>query len=240
MNKICLVCKKEFSRRKRQSITNWNKQIYCSLACSNKNRVNIRYHKSCPNCKKEFITKNRKQISCSHKCANQLSPYWIGKKRDIDTILKISETRRKKCYKPTCPFKKGQTPWNKGKKQPQYSRENHWNWKGGATDKSKQIRHSIEYNEWRLGVYKRDYWTCQMCFIKQKFPVAHHIKTFKDYSELRFDIDNGVTLCRACHKKVHKEIGQSTRFQKMTPNNSQKQKTDLVEPVTYKLKLANA
>jgi len=51
-----------------------------------------------------------------------------------------------------------------------------------------------------------------MCDIKQRYPVAHHLKTFKDYPELRFDVDNGQTLCRSCHKKVHEEIGKKTRF----------------------------
>ena len=51
-----------------------------------------------------------------------------------------------------------------------------------------------------------------MCDIKQRYPVAHHLKTFKDYPELRFDVDNGQTLCRSGHKKVHEEIGKKTRF----------------------------
>lgn len=92
--------------------------------------------------------------------------------------------------------------------------ENSKNWKGGVTDENKKIRHSEEYNKWRKAVYERDYWTCQHCEIKQKFPVAHHIKNFNDYPDLRFDVENGITLCRSCHKKVHEEIGYKTRFTK--------------------------
>lgn len=86
------------------------------------------------------------------------------------------------------------------------------NWKGGISEVSKLIRGGEEYNTWRKSVYQRDNWTCKHCDIKQKHPVAHHIKTFKDYPDLRFELDNGITLCRSCHKKVHSEIGVKTRF----------------------------
>ena len=60
----------------------------------------------------------------------------------------------------------------------------------------------VEDVEWRNAVYKRDDYTCQDCQIKGKRLNAHHIKGFKDYPELRFDLDNGITLCVDCHKKT--------------------------------------
>jgi predicted HNH restriction endonuclease len=33
---------------------------------------------------------------------------------------------------------------------------------------------------------------------------AHHVKTVRDYPELELDVDNGATLCKACHKEIHK------------------------------------
>ncbi len=109
---------------------------------------------------------------------------------------------------PDTEFKKGEhispgTEWRKGG---QTAGENHHSWKGGITPENDKIRHSLEYKEWAESVYKRDKFTCQRCGVhcKRKDIVAHHIKPFADYPELRFDIDNGLTLCRACHIKEHK------------------------------------
>ena len=99
-----------------------------------------------------------------------------------------------------------------GKKQ---SGKNHWNWKGGITDEMKQLRQTEDYQVWRSKVYARDRWTCQKCGKKLKDLVAHHKKYFKEYPKLRFNVSNGQTLCRSCHKKVHKDIGEKTRWKKL-------------------------
>jgi len=108
---------------------------------------------------------------------------------------------------PDTEFKKGnhyspETEWRKGE---QTAGENHHSWKGGITPINDTIRHSAEYKEWAESVYKRDYYTCQRCGVhcKRGNIIAHHIKTFNEYPELRFDIDNGMTLCRACHIREH-------------------------------------
>ena len=89
--------------------------------------------------------------------------------------------------------------------------ENHPNYTG-YTDSVGLLRHTEEYNLWRKQVYERDFWTCKDCGKKVKSIIAHHIKCFRDYPELRFVVENGVTLCRSCHKIRHDEIGYNTRF----------------------------
>jgi len=60
------------------------------------------------------------------------------------------------------------------------------------------------YKDWRLKVYKRDRFRCQMPGCKSKFKIqAHHIKKWSEASSLRYDVKNGVTLCRACHDSIN-------------------------------------
>ena len=60
-----------------------------------------------------------------------------------------------------------------------------------------------EYKKWRLAVYQRDGYVCQDCKTRGGRLVAHHIKTWADHRELRYEVSNGITLCEACHDKRH-------------------------------------
>ncbi len=104
-------------------------------------------------------------------------------------------------------FPKGNIPHNKGKKH-SYCGEKHWNWKGGVTKANKYERQRLGqlaiYKDWRMSVFLRDNFTCQFCGLRGVYLEAHHIKRWCDYPELRFDIDNGVTLCKDCHSITKK------------------------------------
>lgn len=66
-------------------------------------------------------------------------------------------------------------------------------------------RNTPEYKNWRTSVFERDGFTCQDCGVTGFKLNAHHKKTYKKHPKLRFDINNGTTLCIECHRIVHKK-----------------------------------
>ena len=62
-------------------------------------------------------------------------------------------------------------------------------------------RYTREYKQWRSAVFDRDNYICQQCNNGGRIQ-AHHIHSWSNYPEQRFDIDNGITLCEECHKAV--------------------------------------
>lgn len=59
----------------------------------------------------------------------------------------------------------------------------------------------LQYNHWRNIIIKRDSYKCSLCS-KTKRLEFHHKRAWKDYPEQRYDPDNGVILCHACHIKT--------------------------------------
>lgn len=70
---------------------------------------------------------------------------------------------------------------------------------------------SPEYKAWRKSVFTRDGFTCQMCRAKGVYLEAHHVNGWAEYPELRFDVSNGQTLCRDCHKLTPNYKGKNAR-----------------------------
>lgn len=89
----------------------------------------------------------------------------------------------------------GNKPWGKY----------HWNYKGGVSSENKKLRNGSEAALWRKVVFLRDDFTCQKCLKRGGVLHAHHIKPFSEFVILRFDPNNGVTLCKSCHHNEHKK-----------------------------------
>lgn len=105
------------------------------------------------------------------------------------------------------------------------SKENHPRWKGGVAYHRVE-RSCWEYREWRTSVFVRDEYTCQCCGAKSSKGkgvtlVGHHIKNWKDNPQERYNVDNGITLCKSCHLKFHSKYGKK--------NNTPEQLSEFID-----------
>lgn len=88
------------------------------------------------------------------------------------------------------------------------SGEKHWNWKGGITSENHIRRNRMEYTQWRETVFTRDGFKCKIANADCVHEVhAHHILRFSEYPELRYQVSNGITLCKNHHplKRSHEQ-----------------------------------
>ena len=76
-------------------------------------------------------------------------------------------------------------------------------------ERTSRDRECKEYKEWRLSVFERDNFTCVSCGQVGGTLNAHHIKEYAKYPQFRYSLENGVTLCEKCHRKIHKKRGEN-------------------------------
>jgi 5-methylcytosine-specific restriction endonuclease McrA len=71
-----------------------------------------------------------------------------------------------------------------------------------------------EYKQWRLSVMIRDKFTCQITNTKGKL-VVHHLDGWDNHPDLRFDVNNAITLRPKIHNLFHSLYGRgnNTRVQ---------------------------
>ncbi len=95
-----------------------------------------------------------------------------------------------------------------GKKNPSLSKRNterkpeeHWNWKGGHN--SKRDAKTISWSN-----KVRVVGACGCCGFSNPLALdAHHMYGYDLYPNLRYDVSNGVCLCKNCHTLFHKTHG---------------------------------
>lgn len=74
-------------------------------------------------------------------------------------------------------------------------------WKGGITSENKRQR-SLFRRTMQKAVFERDDYICQICLERGGILQVDHIKSWADYPELRFVMDNCRTLCVDCHYEI--------------------------------------
>lgn len=148
-----------------------------------------------------------------------------GKKRSPETIEKMRRALWKggksrypdceKCGKKLSSFKsircnncKGETLSIKfkGKYVPSGKDSPHWILDRNKLKKSENKMNDYAYRCWMIEVKNRDLWKCRLSNSDCKGRLeSHHIFNWVDYPELRYVINNGITLCHFHHPRKWEE-----------------------------------
>lgn len=206
IDRACSVCGFIFQ------IISWQKRQTCSKKCryelSNKSQPKKR-PKQCQMCQKDFYGTGRVKYCSTH---------YFGKGRKtvfyrcMDCGEEVSPVKSVvRCRKCAAKFISG---------------ENHPNWIHDRSSLSRVVnygeRRSYMYANWRKQVWLRDNFKCKIANPDCGGRVeAHHILGWASYPELRYEVNNGITLCHAHHpKKRAEEKRLIPFFQELVPVSS--------------------
>ena len=189
LTKKCLICGKTIIKKPSCSLKRWNETTkYCSRECKNKSQIG--------------------------------KPAWNkGLTKEIDERVRKSSERMKR----NNPMKRKEVKEKSSKSHTGYIMPESQRRKMSDTQKkrvkaglnnlyihgnylkNRGARYTIDYKIWRAKVFARDNYTCQRCGRKRRkgdrvILNAHHIKSWAEYPELRFVVENGQTLCEECHR----------------------------------------
>jgi len=188
--KICQQCGKAWTPR-----NYWHsRNLTCSWRCGHamvgmkkRRRVSV----SCVVCSTAFTRlPARSKKTCSRKCGNKYrGSKHLGKIRPLATRLKISAVHKGKTI-----TKEQRQKMSAGHQGIPFSE-----WKEYITPQNQLIRESRTYKDWVVAILKRDRYYCRLCRSRKNLE-AHHIYPFRAFPDKRFDVDNGITLCRPCHR----------------------------------------
>ena len=133
--------------------------------------------------KRDINGKFKSTFICSCECGNEVEV--------AASDLKKGNTTSCGCYK-----KERFYEIHSGKNSPNYN--------NNLSNEERIIGRFIpEYKEWRKVIFRRDNYTCKVCGKNGVRLAAHHIVPYAINKKLRFDVDNGITLCNECHKEFH-------------------------------------
>ena len=232
----CLQCGKTFkSAKKIQKFCNTSCEGKFNRGSNNPNWKNKTHKGNCKYCGKNILIKEYTDKSysyCSQECKSKHqkqilkssnNPNWKGgmiktKCDNCNTEIEITQYNFKikgnhfccnRCY----------AEWQSKNK----CGENNPNWNPTKTieerEKDRLIPGIIDF---RKEVYKRDKYTCQCCGDNKGGNLnAHHLNSYNWDKEHRTDINNGITLCKKCHKEFHDIYGYG--------NNNYKQMLEFIE-----------
>lgn len=152
--------------------------------------------------------------------------YWLGKKRGPQ-----SESHKKNASES---HKKNPSKYWLGKERPEFGQlmkesntgkigELHPRYISDRTKlKKTEKRWNTAYKEWWSQCKKRDIWKCKINNTDCNGVLeVHHILDWKNYPELRYKINNGITLCHFHHPRGReKEKLLSPYFKELISENT--------------------
>ena len=167
----------------------------------------------CIDCQKLLKNRGAKRcMSCNYKFRKGENHHNFGKKPTTETIKNIKQGILKKY-----PYGRIISEDTRKKLAEVQRGEKHWQWKGGITSLTIQIRTCFKYRQWRSDIFTRDNFICVLCrTVGRKLNADHYpkkfseiieqykIRTFNDglNCEELWNINNGRTLCIDCHRKT--------------------------------------
>lgn len=178
---------------------------------------------------RQKISEGGKGRIVSNETRRKLSEWHKGFKHSIETKEKIRELKKGENNPLYGTHRSVETRRKIGKAQ---IGELHYNWQGGLNSLNMVIRKCFDYRQWRSDVFARDNYTCQMCWERGTRLHAHHIisvSSLIQYYEITkleealecdelWNINNGITYCEECHKKIHKKLIKSGDIQNVSHN----------------------
>ena len=86
--------------------------------------------------------------------------------------------------------------------------ESNWRWMSDRSQlaKADEHRNDTSHREWSRNVKNRDGWKCRIANADCDGRLeSHHILSYKEHPELRYEVNNGITLCHAHHPRGRAE-----------------------------------
>lgn len=174
----------------KKGFTPWSKGRKGITVAWNKGIRKIPFTKKvCTKCSEEYLRRPHegdtawlKRQFCSKSCKSKGNTHNIGKKHSDETRAKMRE------------------------KHPSGEASPYWIKDRTKLRKSEKKHLDGQYQDWMKQVKNRDNWKCRInnsdC---QGRLEAHHILPWREYPELRYQINNGIALCHAHHPRKRAE-----------------------------------
>lgn len=190
--------------------------IWSLVSCDNSNHIGER--------RRLARRSDLQQGDGVHKCkkcmTKTLSQSRIGKKDTLEA-RRIRSERMKGQKQPPELVEKRRIA-NTGKRRTQQSRDNiskgrigkyagpnSPNWNPNLTDQDRRERRDNRYHDrWKKSVKRRDNYTCQISKLKGISLDVHHLYSYADFHDKRYEVNNGITISRKLHTKFHQLYGQ--------------------------------